>query len=442
MSKHFISPNLRHLVNCLREGKSGASLEGSSRSMKTWSGIDFIVYICSKIETNADIKIIKETYNSFKTTLYDDFNRRLPMYGISSPFAGKKEVNQFYLFGNKISLLGADSDTVLHGVGSDYLFFNEMLDIPQAAFDQLEMRCRKFWWEDHNPKATVHWVYDKICNRPDVGFLKTTFKDNKFISEPEKRKIQSYQPINASKIARFLGPDKIGVDKAKQYDVIKNPAKFPKEDIEELIRCINNEKNSTADEYMWDVYGEGKRSAPEGLIFRDVNWLDSFPTDIDLVYYGSDIGQTSSPSVVVKVGIDRVASIDKPGNMYIECLGYEPTPSTVDYIKLIARACHKEQTVWADCAEPGYISAARGAGYRVLAVKKFPGSINYGIGVMKNYRLNIVKNHYYHEVLKEQSNYKYRTINGISLDEPVDEFNHFWDAVRYAVMSNLKAVSV
>lgn len=438
--KHYISPNLKHLVSCLKEGKSGASLEGSSRSMKTWSGIDFLIYICSKVENNADIKIIKETYNSFKTTLYDDFNRRLPQYGIPSPFAGKKEVNQFYLFGNKISLLGADSETVLHGVGSDYLFFNEMLDIPEPVFNQLEMRCRKFWWEDHNPKATVHWVYDKICSRPDVGFLKTTFRDNIFISEPERRKILSYQPISASKIAKFLGPEKVGVDKAKQYDIKKNPAKFPKEDIEELIRCINNERNHTADDYMWDVYGEGKRSAPEGLIFRNVTWIDHYPTDIELEYYGSDIGQTSSPSTAVKIGVDRIATEDNTGNMYIECLGYEPTASTIDYARFIGNAFTKQQTVWADCAEPGFIASARTAGYRVMAVKKFPGSISYGIGILKNYRLHIVKNRFYHEVLKEQSNYKYKQVNGISLDEPIDDFNHFWDAVRYAAMSNLRAI--
>jgi phage terminase large subunit len=96
--------------------------------------------------------------------------------------------------------------------------------------------------------------------------------------------------------------------------------------------------------------------------------------------------------------------------------------------------------VHADCAEPGFISAARSAGYRVMAVRKFPGSINYGIAVLKNYRLHIVKNRFYHEVLKEQSNYKYKQVNGISLDEPIDDFNHFWDAVRYAAMSNLRSI--
>lgn len=148
-----VNPNLTYLhKSYLKDKKSGALLEGSSRSAKTWSSIDFIVYICSKISESDTINIIKETYNSFKTTLYDDFNRRLPMYGISSPFADRQEVKQFKLFGNKINLLGAENESVFSGNSCDWAYFNEMLDISKNVFDDTEQRCRKFWWGDYNPK--------------------------------------------------------------------------------------------------------------------------------------------------------------------------------------------------------------------------------------------------------------------------------------------------
>ena len=54
---------------------------------------------------------------------------------------------------------------------------------------------------------------------------------------------------------------------------------------------------------------------------------------------------------------------------------------------------------------------------------------------MKKYKIHLVDSP---EFRKEQGNYKYRTINGIKLDTPVDDFNHLWDASRYAVMSNLR----
>ena len=85
-----------------------------------------------------------------------------------------------------------------------------------------------------------------------------------------------------------------------------------------------------------------------------------------------------------------------------------------------------------------YISAARQSGYRALAVNKYPGSIIDGIGVMKNYRMHVLKNRFYEDVLKEMTNYRHREVNGIRLEEPIDDFNHFIDAARYAAISNLR----
>lgn len=367
-------------------GKRGAILEGSSRSGKTWSSVDFIILLCVSAKEPITINIIKETYKSFKTTLYDDFNRRMPAFGLVSPFANRQEVSSFKLFGSKINLLGADSDSVMHGVSCDYLYMNEMLDIPQAVFDQAEMRCRKFWWGDYNPKFTKHWIYDKVCKRPDVSFLKTTYLDNPAISEQEKSKILSYEPTHPE-------------DRTKP-EAERRP--HP-----------TNIANGTADDYMWNVYGLGVRSAPEGLVFQHVTWIDKFPTNIEHVYYGSDIGYTNSPSTLVRVGRDGQ-------NLYLELLHYGPTPSSNEYIPIL-RKHNPNGTTWSDSAEPGYIMDSRRAGLKVMPVNKFPGSINYGVSLLKKFKIHIVE---CDEWKEEQSNYKYREINGIKLDEPIDDFNH------------------
>lgn len=393
---HIINPNLIHLHKHWLDrktkenlnGKAGALLEGGSRSGKTWSSIDFLIYLCSKRETNAKIVIIKETYNSFKTTLYDDFNRRLPDFGIKSPFANKQEVSTFRLWGNTIHLLGADSETVLQGVGSDYLYFNELLDVSKNAFDQSEMRCRKFFWADYNPKATDHWVYDKVCARDNVAFLKTTFLDNPGISLAEKTKILSYEPT--------------------PYNI----------------------QQGTADDYMWNVYGLGIRSAPEGLIFQHVTWVKDFPANIEKVYWGLDFGYTNSPSALVKIGIIE----DK---MYCQCLFYAPTASINELEPAIRQYCPKVD-VWADpsgdSGGKGMISGLRHMGYRVMAANTFPGSIKYGLSVMKKYKQFWIDSP---ELRKEQGGYRFREINGIKLDQPIDDFNHAIDGFRMAAMSNL-----
>jgi hypothetical protein len=116
--------------------KSGVVLEGSSRAFKTISSLDFILYISSTVETGSVINIMKETYTSFKTTIYNDVDWRFPQFGIKSPFQGKQEVKSFMLFGNKITLLGADSESAQLGVGCDYLYMNEALDISKEVRNQ------------------------------------------------------------------------------------------------------------------------------------------------------------------------------------------------------------------------------------------------------------------------------------------------------------------
>lgn len=307
------------------------------------------------------------------------------MFGIRSPFQDRQEVASFKLFGNKINLLGADSESLAHGVSCDYFYINEGLDVTQAIFDQAEMRCRKFWFMDYNPKYTDHWVYDKIQAREDVGFLKTTFKDNPFISEPERRKIESYEP--------------------NEYNI----------------------GQGTADDYMWNVYGLGLRSAPEGLIFQHVTWIHKFPDNIEKVYYGLDFGYTQSPSALTKIGVVG----DK---LYADCLFYAPTPSANELIPIIRQYCPTDR-IMADSADPGTISDLRRAGLQVFGANKFPGSIKYGISLLKKYKLHFVDRP---PIRKEQANYKYRQINGIKLDEPIDDHNHFFDSIRLAAISNLR----
>lgn len=54
---------------------------------------------------------------------------------------------------------------------------------------------------------------------------------------------------------------------------------------------------------------------------------------------------------------------------------------------------------------------------------------------MKNKKIHIVKNHLYAYVKKEKENYRLKEVNGIAINQPIDDFNHFWDSARYGHMS-------
>jgi PBSX family phage terminase large subunit len=384
--------NLLALGENLEKGQRGVILEGGSRSGKTWSSVDFIIYLCS-VNNNITINVVKETYNGFKTTLYDDFRQRMaqfPKLAKYNVFEHVKEIPSFRIFNSRINFLGADQPSKFHGAGCDYFYINEALPIQRAIFDQLEMRCRSFWWMDFNPSVTDHWIFNILGKRDDVKFVHSTMLDNPSIGQWEKKKILGYEPI----------PENI--------------------------------EQGTADDYMWKVYGLGLRSSPQGLVFPNITWIDEFPENIERISYGLDFGFTNSPTALSKVGKDGQ-------NLYIQKLFYAPTESSIPLAEAI-NSLKLDQAIWADSADkyqggPGMINDLRMKGIKVWAVNKFAGSIIYGIDLMKQHKIHVVRDA---DARREFENYKWKEISGIRLNEPIDDFNHLLDSVRYAVLSSFR----
>lgn len=383
MSKKLINKNFRALVNAYNSGIRGVVLEGSSRSGKTWSGIDFELYLASHSKDRLVINNVRETYNSFKTSLFDDYDKRLNQISLRSPFQNK-DVTTFNLLGNKVNFIGADKVSKFHGMGSDFFFINEALSgIERGFFDQLEQRCRRFWWMDYNPSASDHWIFD-LEKRPDVLFVKTTFLDNPFISKHEKTKILSYDP--------------------------ENPV---------------NVTNGTADDYMWKVYGLGLRASPEGLVYPNVIWINELPEDYEKEFYGVDWGYTIDPTAIVRIRISG-------RNLYAKLLTYTPIESDDDCLEIIRKIDAKGE-YWADSENLTRIAHIRRGGINIFPAKT--KNIKFGIGKVKNFNIHLVRDP---SAKKEADNYKWRMIDGIQLNEPVDKYNHMWDGIRYGAVSNVE----
>jgi phage terminase large subunit len=385
--------NLKYLVKCYNEGttsKVGVCLEGSSRSAKTYSCIHFLIWLCNRAHIAGKpivINIIRETYNSFKTTLYNDFNKILPAFGIDNPFSMSKEVSSFWIFGSKINLVGADKVSKFEGLSGDITYFNELLDIDNEIFDAAEQRTQRFWIADWNPKFSDHWVFRKILNRPDVGYLHSTFKDNPFISRLELKKILSYDP--------------------------DNPV---------------NVEAGTADDYRWSVYGLGKRTSPEGLIYPLVTWIPDLPMEYEKETYGLDFGYTNSPAALCQTRIHG-------NNLYAKKLLYMPVESAQAMAPILRKLIPEGRHFWCDSADPMFINDLRRLGFKALAVKKSPNYKMPAIGNIKRFKLHLVRDT---DVQREQENYRYRTVHGITLDEPIDDFDHFFDALLYSALHEIR----
>jgi len=409
-------------VPVLESGYAGVVLEGSSRSSKTWGGIDIIIHLSTQVHKNdgCTINIYRETYNEFKTTLYEDFKRRLPDFDLPNKFEDAQEVKSFKIGKSTINLLGDGK----HGGGCDYAFFNEAMMIRKEVFDQVEMRCRRFWWMDYNPSFTSHWVFDNVLMRLDVGFLRTTFLQNPFISSGELNKILSYEPWETG-----------------SYEIVDNLIMYNGHEVTETNQPPPNIKNvnaGTADVFMWKVYGLGLRGAMKGVIYSNVTWIDEFPTDLSFTY-GLDFGFTVDPSALVRY--TRWGN-----NIYCELLWYSPTETAKDMDEALL-ACNVSDLIpiTADSADK-YVSERKGVvqmvrelfdmGWEISKVSKTKG-VTYWINDTKHYKIHIVKPKNpltYRAVKKEQENYKWKEVNGIAINQPIDKHDHFWNAMRYAHM--------
>ena len=186
---------------------------------------------------------------------------------------------------------------------------------------------------------------------------------------------------------------------------------------------------------MWKVYGLGLRGAMKGVIFENVNWIDQFP---DIGYsYGNDFGFTNDPNALVKYA-------ETETDIFIEPLCYHPieTPEELSsYFESIG--VKKHLPITCDSSDKytgenkGTVEMVKGLealGWQASKVKK-KKSVMYWLTSMRSKRINIVKNHLYREIKKERENYRFKEINGISINQPIDAFNHFWDASRYCHMS-------
>lgn len=402
-------------------GFKGVILEGGARSSKTWSVIYFILYICLFVEKECTINIIRETYNEFKTTLYLDLKKILNLFGLDNPFERAKDVQSFKIGKNQINFIGADQPKKVHGATSDYTYFNEMLPIPEIIFTNLIMRCSKFWIGDFNPSVTEHYVFNKVITRPDVGHLQTTFRDNPNVPLGQKIEILGFEPWLPG-----------------SYEVVNNVLMYNGEEMTKdnyPPPHPTNIDNGTADEFMWKVYGLGLRGAMKGVIFQNITYIPEFP---DMGYiHSNDFGFTTDPNALVKYAED-----DR--NIYIELRAYEPIENPEDLSDFMdALGVERDLPLPCDSSDKytgenkGTVEMVKGLkklGWKAFKISKTK-SVMYHLVTMKKKKIHIVKNHLYMQAKKEAENYRMKEINGIAINQPIDKFNHMWDAARYGHMA-------
>ena len=186
------------------------------------------------------------------------------------------------------------------------------------------------------------------------------------------------------------------------------------------------------------VAGLGGGGIVEGLIFE--NWREeSFNLeDIRAKHsdlksaFGLDFGYTNDPSALF-CGFISIA--DK--KLYVWDEMYKEGLSNAKIRQEINDLGYSKEKIVADCAEPKSIDELKGYGLRVSAAEKGKDSINNGIQWIQE--LEIIIHPRCVSFLTEISNYTWKTDKfNKRLNEPIDDFNHLMDAMRYALEKFIK----
>lgn len=376
MIKSKIQTNVvyKHLLN---SKKKIIVEQGGTRSGKTFNILLYLIFNYCLRQSNKTITIARKTFPSVRATVMRDFINILKEHNFYREELHNKSSSEYILNNNLVEFISVDQPQKIRGRKRDLLFINEANELEYEDWQQLIFRTTDKIVLDYNPSDEYHWIYDKVLNREDVEFYKTTYNDNPFLNKS-------------------------------------------------IVKEIERLKDT--DEQYWQIYGLGEKGISKATIFNYFE-ITHIPYEAELVSYGADAGYTNDPSTLVSV-------YKKDYNIYIQEHLYRTMMTTKDISDHFKTLPIGRNPIYFDAAEPRLIDELRRMGHNVQPSLKGRDSINAGIDLLKRFKIHITTDS--HNAIQEFRNYKWtEDRNGKLTNKPVDKNNHIIDAVRYATYSIL-----
>ena len=193
----------------------------------------------------------------------------------------------------------------------------------------------------------------------------------------------------------------------------------------EFLKEVEDMKANNPEKYAHVVIGRWADVA-EGAVFKKWGIVKEFPRECKKVGIGQDFGFTNDPSAAVRCGI-----IDN--RLYVDELFYETDMLSSAIANRLKPFSMK---VFADSQDPRLIQEIKNRGVNIYPVDKFPGSIKAGIDKIKDMEFFVTERSY--NIITELRKYVWdKDKDGNYINEPVDEYNHLMDAIRYYVLGCL-----
>ena len=193
------------------------------------------------------------------------------------------------------------------------------------------------------------------------------------------------------------------------------------------------------DSNWWKVYGLGEFGTLEGVIYK-FEMADAMPLPGGLKEaWGIDFGFTHDPTAVVRVLADTGRKI-----AYIDQRCYKTGMLNSDIADMLNdENIPRYVSIWADCAEPKSIAEiARDTRLNIKPCvkgldekKRLTAQLQW----MQGWKLYFTKASV--DAIKEARNYTWaKDRDGRLLNQPIDNWNHAMDALRYAMFSEFAGV--
>jgi len=366
-------------VNLLRGGaRSGKSHALEQLAIKwLWTG-----EIGNKIIRTGEALILRETMPALRRTILKEFTYLLHEYKMMPYIDHRKSVHEFRYQGRQISFFSLDDETKVLGLQTVWFWINEGNPVSFNIFNQLLMRCENFCFLDYNPFDPGGWINQeleikRLQKRGDVSLNISTYKMNPYL---------------------------------------------PQTIIDEI------EGLALTDPTLFQVYNRGEWAELKGKIYPNYKEVDYNIEGLTVLCL--DFGY-SDPMALIEITLNA-----KTKELLVKELYYKRETLVSDLIKYIHEEGYntREYIIIADSANPEAIEEIRRARIRIKAAKKGKSSIRKGIDTVKQYKLLIYSDtdHPCTNIITELTRYKWREDKeGQPMEEPIDQFNHALDAIRY-----------
>ena len=348
--------------------------------------------IIKALKSKRRILVARKTARSNESSTFQLFKDILIQFKLL-PLCKVNKTTQRITLPNKseIVFVGLDDVEKLKSItGITDIFIEEATEVNKEDFLQLNLRLRAKAdnlqvFVAFNPVSKANWCYkmwfaeDSKVDYETTRILHTTYKDNRFLPADYIEAIESY----------------------KETDMT-----------------------------YYKVYALGEFASLDKLVFS--NWeTGTLPLEQTAQWdlcIGLDWGFVNDKTALICSLLDNNSK-----TLYIfdawGAIGY-----TNDKIaKAIAELGYSKSLIIADSAEQKSIEEVRQAGIsKIKPAKKGKGSIIQGIQKLKQF--HIIINPALDEVIEEFQNYAWKkNREGEYINEPIDSWNHYIDALRYSL---------